>query len=307
MVVRRKRALLRGESVAVSGLGLVLPTFPQQGLPSIDVGSIAAAAERSGAAAVWACDHLFWFGPNLECMTAVALAAAATEDCAVGTAVVQLPLRSAPAVAKAAGSLQLVSGGRFVLGVGAGSHAEEYRVAGVPFTERGARLDGAIDLLRGHWAESESAYAQRPAPAPIPIWVGGSSDAARRRAAARGDGWMPMFLSPEQLTAAYRKLDEETAEAGRSPGDVVRAALVFVSVGSEPEATERGAAWLSSLYRIAPERFARHLIAGDPARCAETLRAYRNAGAEHVALFIADDDPLPQFTALAGLLQEVGA
>jgi hypothetical protein len=101
-------------------------------------------AEMLGASALWACDHLFWHGPVLECMTALTIAATATERALLGSCVIQLPLRQPATVAKQAASNQQLSGGRFVLGVGVGSHVGEYEQAGIDYHTRGRRLDDGI-------------------------------------------------------------------------------------------------------------------------------------------------------------------
>src|SRR6185437_5714934 len=153
------------------------------------------AAEAAGAGALWAVDHLFWPSPMLECLTTLTVAATATRTATLGTCVLQLPLRRPAAVAKQAAALQLLSGGRFVLGVGAGSHPGEYEMAGVDFGDRGRQMDVGIAEVRAAWAsagEPDVDYRQEPAPAPVPLWVGGSSDAARRRAARAADGWVPL-------------------------------------------------------------------------------------------------------------------
>lgn len=287
-------------------LGLVLPTFPQ-GAPDFGrLPDVARRAEEMGVAGLWACDHLFWPGPVLECFTALTVAAAHTRGCTLGSAVLQLPMRSPAAVAKTAASLQAISGGRLVLGVGAGIHEGEFAAAGADFHRRGRLLDDGIAAVRRHWSAPDGPYAQQPAPAPIPVWVGGTSDAARRRAARTGDGWIPMFLSPDGLAAAYARLAGEAAEHGRDAAAITRAFLVFVSVGPRDEARRRGLAWMSSLYRLPEERLARHLVAGEPAACLERLAEYGAAGAEHLVCFVADDDPLPHLEALTSVKEMAG-
>ena len=112
-----------------------------------------------GADALWACDHLFWHGPSLEPMTALAIAATATDTATLGTCVIQLPLRQAPVVAKQAASLQTLTRGRFVLGVGVGSHAGEYEQAGLDYHARGRQLDAGIAELRRSWASGRGVTA----------------------------------------------------------------------------------------------------------------------------------------------------
>ena len=284
-------------------LGLILPTFPQHRaeLPSAAaLADLCRRAEAGGAEGLWVCDHIFWHGPALEALSALGVAATATSRAAIGTCILQLPLRHAPSVAKEAASLDHLSGGRLVLGVGVGTHAGEYDAAGVEFRGRGRRLDEGIDTLRRSWAVSPGQrYTQLPAVGPVPVWVGGSSEAALRRAAQRGDGWIPLFIPPDQYGAALSRLDKETERVGRDPVKVARATVAFVSVGSSG-AAEKGLSWMASLYGLPARSFERHLVAGSARKCAETLVRFTEAGAQHVAVFVTSDDPLVQFEDLAG-------
>jgi alkanesulfonate monooxygenase SsuD/methylene tetrahydromethanopterin reductase-like flavin-dependent oxidoreductase (luciferase family) len=288
---------------ATGALGLILPTFPQDraDLPgAAALATLCRGAEAGGAGTLWACDHLFWHGPALEALSALGVAAGATTRAAIGTCVLQLPLRHAPSVAKASAALAHLSGGRFVLGVGVGTHPGEYTAAAVDFTDRGKRLDDGIDTLRRAWAGSPGErYAQLPAAAPIPVWVGGSSEAALRRAARRGDGWIPLFVPPGEYAAAMGRLDKEADRVGRDPGSIARAAVVFVSSGGS-DAGERGLSWMASLYGLPGHSFARHLVVGDARRGATALTRFAEAGAQHLAVFVTSDDPLVQFEDLAG-------
>src|SRR5579863_4199289 len=125
-------------------LGLILPATLQEELPGAsgitsgstpgtapNVSELCRRAEATGADSLWAVDHLYWPHPINECLTTLAIAAAATEHPTLGSCILQLPLRNPDAVAKQATALQHLSGGRFVLGVGVGSHPEEYARAGV--------------------------------------------------------------------------------------------------------------------------------------------------------------------------------
>ena len=259
-------------------------------------------AETAGADALWAIDHLFWPRPLLECLTVLAVAATATSRTALGSCVLQLPLRSPTAVAKQAATLQLLSDGRFVLGVGAGEHAGEFQVAGSDFHDRGRRLDQGIADLRRAWAGTGGRYRQEPVPPTIPVWVGGSSAAARHRAAALADGWVPLFVSPAEYASGLADVRNQAAELGRDPSEVTAAVVVFVRVGREGDATRQGADWLSSMYGIPPKAFGRHLVAGSAAACAARLQDYLEAGAEHVAVMVAADDAVVHFAELAGAL-----
>jgi alkanesulfonate monooxygenase SsuD/methylene tetrahydromethanopterin reductase-like flavin-dependent oxidoreductase (luciferase family) len=278
------------------------------------------AAEALGVDALWVTDHLFWHGPALECMTALTVAATATSRAMLGTCVVQLPLRQAPAVAKQAASLQSLTRGRIVLGVGVGSHPGEYEVSGIDYAKRGHQLDQGMAQLRAAWASgagvhdgdiggtSSDRYRQLPAPAAIPVWVGGSSEVALRRAAAAADGWIPMLLAPEAYRDALGRLAKELDRAERPDDAVTRSVVLFASIDDDAdEGLRRGTSWMSSLYGIPAKAFRRHLVAGSAETVARTVNAYREAGADHVALYITDDRPLPQIDRLLAALSRITA
>lgn len=316
----------------LGAIGLILPTFAQDttpvwaepygGITSTatpgedpldDLARLCAAAEALGAGALWACDHQFWDGPCLECMVALTVAATATDRVALGTCVLQLPLRGATEVAKQAATLQSLSRGRFVLGVGVGSHPGEYDQVGVDYHTRGRLLDLAIAELRRSWRSGEGArpgdgsgsfhYRQLPVPPPVPVWVGGSSEAALRRAATLADGWMPLFLTTSQYGDAVERLAKEVDRAGRPPGSVTPAMVLFVSVDDEPQtALRRGSSWMSSLYGIPSKAFERHLVAGTASDVARAVTDYRRAGADHVVVYVTADQPLDQFERLSAAL-----
>jgi alkanesulfonate monooxygenase SsuD/methylene tetrahydromethanopterin reductase-like flavin-dependent oxidoreductase (luciferase family) len=254
-------------------------------------------AEATGADSLWAVDHLFWPHPMNESLTTLAIAAAATSRPTLGTCVLQLPLRHPAAVAKQATALQLLSDGRFVLGVGVGIHEGEYERAGIDFHRRGRLMDAGIAELREAWAEPGAAggYVQEPRSSRIPLWIGGASPAARRRAAAIGDGWVPLFLTPDEYEPALVALRRETAGAGREPDAVEASVVVFACVGDDPDVADRGAAWLSHLYRLPPKAFARHLVAGSPETCAATLRRFAAAGARHIVVMVAGSPAVEHF------------
>ena len=248
-------------------IGLVLPTFAQDTVPPwaappgrsgagptdpiAHLASVCADSEQLGADALWACDHLFWHGPSLEPMTALAIAATATDTATLGTCVIQLPLRQAPVVAKQAASLQTLTRGRFILGVGVGSHAGEYEQAGLDYHARGRQLDAGIAELRRSWASGHGVtagdtsatgperYRQLPEPPAIPVWVGGSSEAALRRAATLADGWMPLFLNPTEYRGPIERLGKEIDRAGRPADAVTPSIVLFVSIDDDPIAGDQ--------------------------------------------------------------------
>jgi probable F420-dependent oxidoreductase len=140
-------------------------------------------------------------------LIALTWAAAATERIGLGTSVLVVPMHNPLELANALASLDCLSGGRLALAVGVGWSATEYGALGYDFSNRGARLDEAIDLFRLVWSEDPVSFHGRftsfddirllPKPShQIPIWIGGGSEAAYRRAAQRGDGFQAVGLTP---------------------------------------------------------------------------------------------------------------
>jgi alkanesulfonate monooxygenase SsuD/methylene tetrahydromethanopterin reductase-like flavin-dependent oxidoreductase (luciferase family) len=301
-----------------------LPTFVQNSYPAwaktdsdarpdldplAELSDLCRQAEEAGADALWACDHLFWHGPCLECLLVLTVAATVTQRAALGSCVIQLPLRRAVAVAKQAATLQTLSRGRLILGVGAGIHPGEYEQVGSDYHRRGRDLDIAIAELHRAWASGEGVssgdtsstvtterYRQLPEPPSVPIWVGGSSEAALRRAAHLADGWMPLFLSVAEYGDAVERLAKEADAAGRPAGAVTPAMVLFVSLDTDrSRGVAKGTKWMGSLYGLPPKAFERHLVAGTPDEVATRVAEYRAVGAEHVAVYITDDEPIDQF------------
>ena len=137
--------------------------------------------------------------------------AAATSRVGLGTTVLVLPMRNPLHVAKSIASIDLMSGGRFILGTAAGWLKAEFDAIGVPFDERGPRTDEAIAIMRHVWENDnmtidfpvhrihmESIRAKPQPNRRIPIWIGGHAVIALRRAIAVGDGWHGAFLTPEE-------------------------------------------------------------------------------------------------------------
>ena len=150
--------------------------------------------------------------PVLEPMVTLAAIAAAVRRVRLGTGVLVLPQRQPALVAKQVATLDILSGGRVRLGVGAGWQESEYESLGVPFSERGRRMEEFMDLLRLYWRERavtfHGRYYQAEAmavdPPPVqpggpPIWLGGGSMAVLRRIGRLGDGWMAVGEQPETV------------------------------------------------------------------------------------------------------------
>ena len=174
----------------------------------------------------------------------LAFVAAITKKIRLATGIMILPQRHPAYVAKEWATLDVLSNGRAIMGVGSGWLAEEFEVVGVPFHERGARTDEAIRAIRSLWKPTPEPFSGRfyrwPAvesnPKPlqqpgVPIVVGGHSDAAARRAARLGDGFFPARGDRETLTRLLAVLREECAKVGRKPEEIE----LSTGVGAKPD------------------------------------------------------------------------
>ncbi|MEU6274964.1 TIGR03619 family F420-dependent LLM class oxidoreductase [Streptomyces populi] len=200
-----------------------------------DLVGIARAADRAGFAYIASCDHVaiprrladamstVWYDP----VATLAFLAAVTERVLLLSHVAVVGLRHPLVTAKQYATLDHLSGGRLVLGVGAGHVREEFDAVGADFEHRGAVLDETVDALRAALGPEEfpvhhgkrydfEGLGQRPRPARerVPVWVGGSSPAAVRRAALRGDGWLPQGDPRDRLPERIARIAALRAGAG---------------------------------------------------------------------------------------------
>ena len=167
--------------------------------------------------------------PMADPLEMLAYVAALTSKVRLGTSVVVAPLHSAAVLAKRASTLQLLSGGRLLLGLGIGWQREEYAAVGAPFSHRGERLDETIEAMRRLWADAPASYSgrhiafsevysePRPPGGSIPVVIGGSTEVAASRAGRLGDGWLPYVISPEDFATGVETVRAAAAHAGRDP------------------------------------------------------------------------------------------
>jgi probable F420-dependent oxidoreductase len=197
---------------------------------------VAEAAEELGFAGVWTTDHLLMpagarYSRVLEPLVTLAFVAAKTSRVRLGTSVIVLPMRNPFVVAKQAATVDLVSGGRLTLGLGAGWSEPEFKNVGADFKTRGRRLDESIRLFRHLFSGSREPFRGEfygyddgvfdPLPAQgehLPVLIGGNSEAALRRATRQGDLWQSTGLGPDDFRARAarlrRDLDGRTLELG---------------------------------------------------------------------------------------------
>jgi len=209
-------------------VGIHLPQIGRKAGPEA-IRRAAVQAEELGFADVWTSEHIILpngapYPPSAlfyDPVLSLTWAAAFTSRVGLGTSVLVLPMRHPLPLAKELATLQNLSEGRLILGAGVGWMAAEFAALGVPFRERGRRMDEGIAMMRAVWGEDPVSFPARHIPAviedmrmlpqpikPIPIWIGGSSEAALARA-ARLDGWHGSRLSPQEAAPIVRRLREQ--------------------------------------------------------------------------------------------------
>jgi len=272
--------------------------------------------EELGFDSVWTGDHVSFHNPLYESLTLLATYAPITRRIRLGTAVYLLALRAPAVAAKITATLDVLSGGRLVFGVGVGGeNPKEFELCGVPHRERGARVSEAIDAVRTLWRDSPASFEGRFTrfqgvsidPKPVqqlpPIWVGGRSDAALVRAGRQGDGWVSFLVRQDRYAQSLEKIRAAADAAGRSLDGFTAAHLAFVTVGRDYEKAK--AAWVARLSRRYAQDFEplakKYGIIGTPAQCAEQLAEFRDAGCACVILSPIGDprDDREQIEALA--------
>jgi probable F420-dependent oxidoreductase len=244
-------------------LGIHLPHIGRKAGPEA-IRRAAVQAEELGFADVWVSEHIivpkdapyppspvFW-----DPVITLTWAAACTRRVGLGTSVLVLPMRHPLPLAKELATLQNLSEGRLILGAGVGWLDAEFEALGVPFHERGRRMDEGIAMMRAVWSQDPVSFEAKTIPAvidgmrslpqpekPIPIWIGGSSEPALKRA-IRNDGWHGSRCTPEQAAPLVTRLRGERPDPefaislrygwdGRDPGALTARLQAYQGVGVE--------------------------------------------------------------------------
>jgi len=243
-------------------------------------------------------EHIMFYTPVANTLISLAAAAGATERIKLMSGIVLVPLYPAALLAKQVAMLDVVSGGRFNLGIGVGGEfPKEFDAVGVPVAERGARTDEALEvidlLLRekdvhfdGRFTSLDGvSIAPRGVQKPrLPFWVAGRKEVAMRRAARHAEGWLPYMYTPEMLADSMAKIEAFTAEAGRAPGTVRGGLFIFSCVHEDRDtalamANERLSLQYNQDFTKLVEKYT---LAGSPDDIVARLREYVDAGARAV-------------------------
>jgi probable F420-dependent oxidoreductase len=275
--------------------------------------SMARAAEQAGFDSVWVGDHLLYRDDELpprgpwEAWSVLAALAAVTERVQLGPLVASASFHNPAMLAKKAATVDEISGGRLILGLGAGWNETEYRAFGYPFDHRVDRFEEALTIITGLLREGAVDFAGRyhqardclllprgPRPQGPPIMIGTTGPRMLQLAAAHADAWNAWFSwygnTPEGLAALREKVDEACAAVGRDPATLERTVAVLVQVG-EGELLRRG-----GRYETPPP------LRGSAVELAAELRRFASEGISHVQI-VADPITVESIESLAGMLE----
>ncbi len=281
--------------------GAFLPTYwDDYGTSTIHVAiaEAARAAEALGYEGIWANDVVvspaaarrgtFEGAQAVEPLVTLASLVHLAPRLTLGTTVLVLPQRHPILVAKQAAALDLLSGGRLILGVGIGHRAHEFALLGADFANRAAVTDEAIEVLQALWREPVARYHGRfhrfddvrltphPPDGGPPIWVGGDSPAAIRRTARYGSGWLPMLVDLDAFRSGVAALRDLTRER-RCP-TIAHTFYFRIEKPDEPAAVRSTSPWVEGRF------------AGSAAAVAEHLERYRRAGLEYALCGFESED-----------------
>jgi probable F420-dependent oxidoreductase len=274
----------------------------------------ARAAEAAGFDSLWAGDHISFYVPILESLTLLSYVAGVTERVQVGTSVYLLPLRHPTTTAKTTAALDVLTGGRFLFGVGVGGEfPPEFTASGVPVGERGSRTDESIALIRKLWSEDGVTHEGRhfqlgpvsldpkpSRPGGPPIIVGGRKPPALRRAGRLGDGYISHMCAAETYAENLATIRRHATDAGRRDVPFHTAAFLFTILDDDYEKALDGAANLLQMIYNRPFRDAakKYCLLGRPEDCLAQVQAFADAGCRHFVLSpLMDPD---EFVARAG-------
>ena len=276
-------------------------TFGAAALPEPDRAWLAA-AEELPIDSVWQGGHILPPTATGEAITRLALMTAWTERVRVGAAVLVLPLYQPVIVAKQLIDLDARSGGRVSVAVGVGGEfPDEFGATGVPISERGARTDEAIDVLRALWQGDPVTHHGRfveldgielravvgdAQPGGPPLIVSGRKEPAMRRAARRGDGWMPYLVSADAYARSVKTIHDDAAAAGRDLDRFEWLLYLYCSVRADGDrARDDVQSFLGRAYGDKPGAMLDRIApAGTPEEVAAKVQAYVDAGARHIVV-----------------------
>lgn len=287
-------------------LGLQIPSFTFPGVADADlfdtIAGIARTAEESGFDSVWVMDHFYQIGmvgprtdPMLEAYTLLGALAARTERARLGAMVTGVTYRNPALLAKTVTTLDVISSGRAILGIGAAWNDDEHAGYGYDFPtvkERMDRLEDALRICRAMFTEEAPTYEgryssikealnqPRPVRGSIPILIGGGGEQRTLRLVAQYADACNVFGDAAAVRHKFDVLERHCADVGRDPAEITRTRLGTLILRATAEEAGRATAEAASARGMAPEQLGAMATVGDPDTVAEEVRAYVDAGVE---------------------------
>lgn len=287
-------------SPAFTSIGVSIPQSTPAALNIPALRGYLERAEALGFDSLWVAEQMFGPGPRLDAQSLLTYAAAVTSRPRLVAGILLTALRSPVLLAKSMATLDHLSGGRAVLGVGLGGDASVYPALGLPAEGRGNRFDAGLRLLKRLWTEpqvtdvnefwtiEEQMLEPKPVQSPhVPIWFGGSNPKALARAARMGSGWIGAGAAPpDRFAQEHELLLRALDEAGRDPADFVVAKRLYVAVDADrARATARAREWFASTYHGRdPSAVEQICVIGSAPECADAIRRIAQGKATHLAL-----------------------
>jgi probable F420-dependent oxidoreductase len=286
-----------------------------EGVPDLHpIFDLARAAEDTGYDSVWVGDSIL-AKSRMEALTTMGALAAKTSRVKIGTAVFLATLRHPVVLAHAFATLDVLSGGRILPGIGVGRTEplleHESESCGVNFTTRATRLEECLEILKRLWTEDKVDFAgqiftlnkvtvlpkpvQKPRP---PLWVASNLvERGLKRVALQADGWISNVPSPDTYRKCWERIEVHGKAAGRDLAALRKALYLTVHVGGDSvKARAEGSQFLSNYYHKAPGEMEKLLVTsmGSPEDCLKTLAAYRALGVSDFIIRFAAKDQMGQ-------------
>lgn len=255
-------------------------------------------AERLGFDSLWVIDRVFHPINIMDPLTLLTCAATVTTRVRLGTAVYLFVLRNPVLAAKTIATLDYLSDGRLTLGISLGGRDNEFEPLGVPMKRRVSRFEEGLSLMRKLWTERDVSFHGRyynmdnvnvdpkPVQKPsIPIIMGGSADAALKRAAEQSDGWVAGGVaSAEIFQAGWQKIRGYAQAAGKNPDSMESGKLIYTYVGEDREQCKQQLEAFTHAYYGPQYDVENNCAFGPPAECAAKIQGYIDAGAKTMML-----------------------
>ena len=302
-----------------TSFGVLLPTrgviLQARDVPDLSpIFDLAGAAEETGYDSIWVGDSIL-AKSRMEALTTMGALAARTRRVKIGTAVLLAALRHPVVLAHALATLDVLSAGRILPGIGVGRSEplleHESENCGVPFKTRATRLEEGLEILKRLWTEDKVDFAgkiftlnkvellprpvQKPRP---PIWLASNLvERGLKRVALQGDGWITNVPSPDTYRQCWEKIEGYAKVAGKNPADLAKILYLTVHVGGDGQrARDEGSQFLSNYYHKAPGEMEKLLVTtmGSPEDCLRTIANYKTLGVSTFIVRFAAKDQMGQ-------------